>query len=102
LESPILIGRAWPLFCLAFLLILIALRVLIAWLYAATGSLQLAQLMHASSTGLLVVFGAAHVSPAQDAAWYALYGALLAIVPAAVVALASGSATGELSPIWEA
>jgi membrane protease YdiL (CAAX protease family) len=95
-------GRAWPPFFLAFLLILIALRVLIAWLYTTTGSLQLAQLMHASSTGFLVVFGAAHVTPGQEAAWYALYGALLAIVAAVVVALARRSIVDELSPIWEA
>jgi membrane protease YdiL (CAAX protease family) len=80
-------GHAWPLFFLGFLLALIALRVLIAWLYTATDSLQLAQLMHASSTGFLVVFGAAHVTPSQEAAWYALYGAILSIAAVAVVSL---------------
>jgi membrane protease YdiL (CAAX protease family) len=80
-------GDAWPLFFVSFLLILIALRVLIAWLYTATGSLQLAQLMHASSTGFLVVLGAAHVSPNQEAVWYALYGAILSIAAVAIVAL---------------
>jgi membrane protease YdiL (CAAX protease family) len=94
-------GRAWPLFFIAFVLVLIALRVLIAWLYTAAGSLQLAQLMHASSTGFLVVFGAAHVSPGQEAAWYALYGVLLAIA-AAAVARTRRSAADEPSPIWEA
>jgi membrane protease YdiL (CAAX protease family) len=85
-------GRAWPLFFLSFLLALTALRLLISWLYTATGSLQLAQLMHASSTGFLVVFGAAHVSPAQEAAWYALYGGILAVVAVAVVALSRRTA----------
>ena len=80
-------GHAWPLFFVSFLLILMALRVLIAWLHTTTGSLQLAQLMHASSTGFLVVFGAARVSPGQEAAWYALYGAILSIAAAAVLAL---------------
>jgi membrane protease YdiL (CAAX protease family) len=82
-------GHAWPLFFVSFLLILMALRVLIAWLYTTTGSLQLAQLMHASSTGFLVVFGAAHVSPSQEAAWYALYGAILSVAAVAVVALSA-------------
>lgn len=88
-------GHAWPLFVLAFLLALVALRVLIAWLYTATGSLQLAQLMHASSTGFLVVFGAAHVSPGQEAAWYALYGGILAVAAAVVVGLSASSAAAE-------
>jgi membrane protease YdiL (CAAX protease family) len=92
-------GRAWPSFFLAFLFILVALRVLIAWLYTATGSLQLAQLMHASSTGFLVVFGAAHVNPSQEAAWYALYGALLAVVAATVTVAAHRSAVGKVSTI---
>jgi hypothetical protein len=68
--------------------------VLISWLYTATGSLQLTQLMHASSTGFLVVFGAAHVSPAQEAAWYALYGGILAVVAVAVIALSRRTAHG--------
>lgn len=88
-------GQAWPLFFLAFLLILIALRVLISWLYTATGSLQLAQLMHASSTGFLVVFGAAHVSPGQEASWYALYGGLLAVAAAVCVGLSSRAQLDE-------
>jgi membrane protease YdiL (CAAX protease family) len=79
-------GHAWPLFFLSFILILVALRVLIAWVYTATDSLQLAQLMHASSTGFLVVLGASHVTPGQEASWYGLYGAFLALAAGAVVA----------------
>ena len=30
-----------------------------------------------SATASLITFGAAHVSPAQEAFWYAAYGALL-------------------------
>jgi membrane protease YdiL (CAAX protease family) len=71
-----------PLFFLAFVLVLTALRCLIAWIYGRTGSLLMAQGMHASSTGFLVVLGAAHVTPAQEALWYALYGGLLAVVAA--------------------
>jgi uncharacterized protein len=73
--------RTWlPLFFLAFVLVLTALRCLIAWIYSRTGSLLMAQGMHASSTGFLVVFGAAHVTSGQEAVWYALYGGLLAVV----------------------
>jgi CAAX protease family protein len=77
-------GRALPFFFVAFVLVLTSLRVLIAWIYTSTGSLLLAQCTHASSTGFLVVLGAAHVTGAQEARWYAAYGALLGVVAAAL------------------
>lgn len=70
-------GGALPWFFLAFVLVLTSLRLLIAWIYTRTGSLLIAQATHASSTGFLVVLGAAHVTAAQEAMWYAAYGALL-------------------------
>jgi uncharacterized protein len=77
-------GQALPLFLVAFVLVLTSLRVLIAWIYTRTGSLLLAQCTHASSTGFLVMLGAAHVTSAQEALWYAIYGALLGVVAAAL------------------
>lgn len=50
-------GRYWPVFFAAFVAMIMALRVLIAWVYVNTGSLRMAQLLHASSTGFLVVLG---------------------------------------------
>jgi uncharacterized protein len=44
-------GRWWPEFFAAFIAMLAAIRVLIAWTYTRTGSLRMAQLLHASSTG---------------------------------------------------
>ena len=73
-------GRHWLLFFGAFVMALTALRVLIAWIYNRSASLLMAQLMHASSTGFLVVLGAPHVTATQEATWYALYGLLLATV----------------------
>jgi membrane protease YdiL (CAAX protease family) len=70
-------GAAWPAFFASFALMLIALRVLIAWLYANTQSVLGAQLLHASSTSSLVVFGAPAVSPDQEALWYLAYGLVL-------------------------
>jgi membrane protease YdiL (CAAX protease family) len=71
-------------FFLAFGLAMTAMRVLIVWLYANTKSIFLAQLMHMSSTGALVVFGAPHPSAAQETMWYALYGLILWFVVALV------------------
>lgn len=73
-------GDYWFRFFLAFALAMTAMRVIICWLYTNTKSVLLAQLMHVSSTGSLVVFGAAHVTAPQEAFWYTLYGITLWIV----------------------
>lgn len=78
-------GAYWLPFFLAFTLVMTAMRVLIAWIYSNTKSVLLAQLMHVSSTGSLVVFGAARVTAAQEATWYALYGIVLWFAVAIVV-----------------
>ena len=69
-------GRFWFEYFLAFAFVIIAMRVLIAWIYANTNSVLLAQLMHISSTGALVVFSPP-VSSRQEVFWYAIYGATL-------------------------
>ncbi len=80
-------GRYWFSFFLVFTLVMTAMRVLICWMYSNTTSVLLAQLMHVSSTGSLVVFSAPHVTAAQEVMWYGLYGALLWLVVALVVLL---------------
>jgi uncharacterized protein len=82
-------GVYWLPFFLAFIAIVTAIRVLIVWVYSNTSSVLLAQLMHASSTGFLVILGPSHVSPPQEALWYAVYAVVLWIV-VAVVAIAYG------------
>ena len=77
-------GEALPAFFLAFAVVLVSLRVLISWIYLQTGSLLMAQGLHASSTGFLVVLGAARVTPTQEALWYGLYGVMLGAVAAAL------------------
>jgi len=47
----------------------------------------MAQLLHACSTGFLVVLSAPHVSPAQEALWYTVYAALLWAVVITVIPL---------------
>ena len=69
-------GSFWFQFFLAFTFAMVAMRVLIAWIYVNTKSVWLAQLMHMSSTGALVVFSP-HVTPEQEVLWYALYGFIL-------------------------
>jgi len=67
-------------FFTAFIAAMMGLRVIIAGLYAGTGSLLLAQLTHASSTGALVAFSPARVTAGGEAYWYLGYAAALWIV----------------------
>jgi membrane protease YdiL (CAAX protease family) len=83
----------WLAFFLAFGLAMTAMRVLIYWIYRQTGSVLLTQLMHISSTGALVIFGAPRVNAIQEATWYAVYGGVLWLIVFAVV-FGSGSALG--------
>jgi membrane protease YdiL (CAAX protease family) len=71
-------------FFLAFLAAMTAMRILICWVYCATQSLLLAQLLHASSTGALAVLGPAQVTARQEATWYAVYALALWIVVAVI------------------
>ncbi|MGA9042893.1 MAG: CPBP family intramembrane glutamic endopeptidase [Terriglobales bacterium] len=78
-------GAYWFPFLLSFTLAMTAMRVLISWIYSNTNSILLAQIMHVSSTGALVVFGAPRVNAAQEATWYGLYGVSLWLAVAIVV-----------------
>jgi uncharacterized protein len=78
-------GADWLPFFLAFTLVMTAMRVLIGWIYTNTKSVLLAQLMHVSSTGSLVIFSAPRVTALQEVMWYALYGTALWVVVAIVV-----------------
>jgi membrane protease YdiL (CAAX protease family) len=77
-------GAHWLHFFLAFTAAMAAMRVLIAWLYSHTKSIPLAQLMHACSTGSLVVFSPPAANAAQEAFWYATYAAALWLLVAAL------------------
>lgn len=78
-------GRFWFPYFFAFAAALTAVRVLIAWTYVNTRSVLLAQFMHISSTGSLVVFSPARVTAAQETLWYSVYAIALWLVVAVVV-----------------
>jgi len=78
-------GAYWLHFFLAFAAAMTAMRVLISWLYAQTRSVLLAQLMHAGSTGSLVVFSPPAANAPEEAFWYAAYAAVLWLLVAALL-----------------
>jgi CAAX protease family protein len=77
-------GAYWYAFFLAFTVAMIAMRVLICWIYTNTESVLLAQFMHVSSTGSLVIFSAPRVSASQEAFWCGLYGIALWVLVAII------------------
>lgn len=85
------LGTAWPhgsylpAFFFAFVAAMTAIRVLIAWLYAKTRSVLLAQLMHVSSTGSLVALSPPRATAGQEAFWYCAYAGALWVVVAFVM-----------------
>jgi uncharacterized protein len=78
-------GASWLPFFLAFTAAMTAIRVLIAWTYINTKSVFLAQLLHAISTGSLVVFSPPHLTAAQESLWYVVYAAALWLLVAIIV-----------------
>jgi membrane protease YdiL (CAAX protease family) len=84
---------------LAFIAVMTAMRVLIGWTYANTKSVALAQLMHASSTGSLVVLSPAGVTAKQEALWYAVYAMALWLVVTFLILKASRTRVDEVSTV---
>jgi hypothetical protein len=72
-------------FFVAFTAAMTAMRVLISWLYTHTKSIPLAQLMHACSTGSLVVFSPPAATASQEAFWYASYAVAIWLLIAALL-----------------
>jgi membrane protease YdiL (CAAX protease family) len=91
-------GASWPSYFLAFAAAMTAMRVVIAWVYTNTKSVLLAQFMHISSTGSLVIFSPAHVTAVQEAMWYWVYaGALWFFVAIIVMKSGKGLARSPLA-----
>ncbi len=90
-------GEYWFHYFLAFVAAMTAMRVLIGWIYSNTKSVLLAQLMHISSTGSLVVFSAPRVTAAQEAAWYMAYAAALWVVVVIIAAQFRGLKSQQTS-----
>lgn len=87
------LGAAWPHgaywlpYVLSFVVAMMAMRVLLVWVYSNTQSVLVTQLLHVSSTASLVILGPAPISPAQEALWYGCYALVLWVVVGLVVGL---------------
>jgi len=79
--------KEWlPYYFLAFILLMTAMRVLMARIYDATGSGLPIILMHASSTGALAALGPSPLSAGRETFWYLIYAMVIwAIVGGSVL-----------------
>ena len=91
-------GTYWLPFFLAFTAAMTAMRVIIGWVYQYTGSVLLAQLLHAASTGSLVVFSPPNATAGQEAFWYAIYACALWVLACAIRGKLMGGGANERSP----
>ena len=82
-------GGYWLPYFFGFCLHVLALRVLIVWVYSNTESLLLAMLMHASSTGFYGILISTTMAPVNWVIYYNVYGVVLCLA-ASVVALKYG------------
>jgi len=82
-------GGYWLPYFFGFCLHIVALRVLIVWVYSNTDSVFLAILMHASSTGFYGILISTTMAPVNWAIFYNAYGVVLCLA-ALVVALKYG------------
>ena len=77
LGNSIEFGEHWFAYFAGFFLFVMALRVVMGWVYANTESVLLGQLMHASSTGFLGVLVPIGIGGSFWAAFYTVYAVLL-------------------------
>lgn len=82
-------------FFFGFILILTAMRALMTWVYSNTGSVLIVQIMHAVSTGCLVMLGPNGVTSKQEAVWYTAYGVMLSLFTIIIYALAGSKSFHE-------
>lgn len=72
-------------FAAMWLVGLMALRVLMVWVYNNTGSVLLCQVMHASFSGSLIALTPMPIIPANETLWYVVFAVAIWAVAAAVI-----------------
>jgi membrane protease YdiL (CAAX protease family) len=83
----------WYPYFIAFVTILIALRVIMVWAYSHTDSLLLSQLIHASSTGFLAVLIPDYIEPVNWVIFYSVYAVVMCVIALIVIRNMAGSST---------
>lgn len=90
-------GPLWSLHFLEWVVALTSYRLVMTWVYEQTGSLLLAQLMHAAFTGSQALLWPS-APPVMELVWYGLFAAALAFAAGLVVARERPLAPGWRAP----
>ena len=85
------LGILWFPYFIAFVLVLVALRLIMALTYSQTRSLLLSQLIHASSTGFLFVLTPMYSEPVNEVIFYSVYAISLWTVALIAIRRMAGS-----------
>lgn len=91
-------GWHWLPYFSGFFVFVVALRVLIVWVYENTGSLLLAQLMHASSTGFYAILISVNIAPVNWAIFSCVYAVVISAAALLVVAKYGRNLTNQEEP----
>lgn len=93
-------GVYWlPRFFVMWVVAMTAMRIILVWIYSNTGSLLLAQLTHASSTGFLIILSPSPISPADETLWWAIYALILWLAAGIIIARYGKNLVREYKPI---
>lgn len=93
------LGSYWLPYFIAFVIFLVALRVIMVWAYSHTSSLLLLQLIHASSTGFLAVLTPEYSKPVNWVIFYSVYAVLLWVVALIAIHNMAGFSNNNLRKI---
>jgi membrane protease YdiL (CAAX protease family) len=85
------LGGYWYPYFIAFVVFLVALRVIMVWAYSHTNSLLLSQLIHASSTGFLAMLTPDYIEPVNWGIFYSVYAVFLWVVALVAIRKMAGS-----------
>jgi hypothetical protein len=89
------LGIYWFPYFIAFVFLLVALRVILVYAYSHTNSLLLSQLIHASSTGFLAVLTPEWIKPVNWAIFYSVYAVFLWVVALVAIRKMADSSKSE-------
>lgn len=79
------LGIYWLPYFIAFVLFVVALRIIIVWVYTNTKSLFLSALIHTSSTGFLVMLTPTNIKPINWVIFYSIYALFMWVIALIII-----------------
>jgi uncharacterized protein len=89
-------GSFWFPYFLSFVMVMTAMRVIMAWVYCNSGSVWLSRFMHISSTGFLVMLSPSPMTIQHEPLWYFAYSFVLWILVLLICSKWSKNLVGKM------